>query len=41
MVAVGKAVATELGIVVAVVVADRLGIVVAEGQFAADEIVQM
>ena len=29
MVAVGEAVATELGIVVAVVVADRLGIVVA------------
>ena len=41
MVAVGKAVAAELGIVVAVVVADRLDIVVAVGLFAAVGIVQM
>ena len=41
MVAVGKAVAAELGIVVIVVVADRLDIAVAVGLFAAVGIVQM
>ena len=41
MVAVGKVVAAELGIVVVVVVADRLDIVDAVGLFAAVGIVQM
>jgi hypothetical protein len=40
-VAVGEAVAAELGTVVAVVVADRPGIVVAVGPFAAVAIAQM